>query len=207
MMDDEDEDVTEDTKDVKKVKEEEEEDLGPDGSQDLLVPDEEIQQEYDLVWEKEEEGETGGGTDEDEKSELSDESEELSDKSSEKESIESDTHVTTYQLAPNVQFVPTQVQEILDFAVPLYFSGIKYDPDLCVKMCRKLSSYVLRKVYRLRMDRRKIIVIVRCHEKNWQSERAIYRFLWDQHSDGHANFTLDLQDMIISAIVLVLYVD
>uniref|UniRef100_A0A0A9WAN2 Uncharacterized protein n=1 Tax=Lygus hesperus TaxID=30085 RepID=A0A0A9WAN2_LYGHE len=113
-----------------------------------------------------------------------------------------------YQHWPVKIFEIENMYEIMARAVPRFFPrNFPYSTKGVTKRCSLLAQYLQRKVYQMGHDRRKLITVVRYHQKNWNGHRAVIRWLWCMETDALVKYAHCGEGFVVSAVVTALYMD
>ncbi|KAF6214577.1 hypothetical protein GE061_009320 [Apolygus lucorum] len=113
-----------------------------------------------------------------------------------------------YQHWPVKIFELENMEHIMAKAVPRFFPrNFPYSTKGVIKRCSLLAQYLQRKVYQMGHDRRKLITVVRYHQKDWNGHKAVVRWLWCMETDALVKYAHCGEGFVVSAVVIGLYMD
>ncbi|XP_012261480.2 dynein light chain Tctex-type 5-like [Athalia rosae] len=111
----------------------------------------------------------------------------------------------SYRLNAYNPFKHEAIDKILEEVITTTLTGMKYNPEVCMKLCQDMTAEIRNRVYRKDYDRYKFIVQVTIIEKTGQSVNVATGRLWDVERDGYSTFTFESPQMYAVGIVVGLY--
>ncbi|XP_046491020.1 dynein light chain Tctex-type 5-like [Neodiprion pinetum] len=129
----------------------------------------------------------------------------------------------SYRLDAHNPWKQEVVDKVLEDVMTTTLTGMKYNPEVCMKLCQDMTAEIRNRIYRKDYDRRdiatwharklftssrfryKFIVQVTIVEKTGQSLQVANGRLWDIERDNHSSFTFESSQMYAVGIVVGVY--
>ncbi|XP_039312791.1 tctex1 domain-containing protein 1-like [Solenopsis invicta] len=111
----------------------------------------------------------------------------------------------TYRLDAHKPFKCEVVDTILINVMQDYLTGLKYHPQACMKICRKMSEEVRDKIMKKFYDRYKIVVVMSIVQKLGQSVQMSFSKLWDVQRDTYSSYVIETPEFAAMGLVVGTY--
>ncbi|XP_046751137.1 dynein light chain Tctex-type 5-like [Diprion similis] len=111
----------------------------------------------------------------------------------------------SYRLYAHNPWKQEVVDKVLEEVMTTTLTGMKYNPEVCMKLCQDMTAEIRNRIYRKDYDRYKFIVQVTIVEKTGQSLQVANGRLWDIERDNHSTFTFESSQMYAVGIVVGVY--
>ncbi|XP_071650117.1 dynein light chain Tctex-type 5-like [Temnothorax longispinosus] len=111
----------------------------------------------------------------------------------------------TYRLEAYKPFKCEIVDIILIDVMRDYLVGLKYQPQVCMQICQRMSEEVRDKIFRKYYDRYKVVVIMSIVQKLGQSVRMDFGKLWDVQRDACSTHVVETAEFVATGLVVGTY--
>ncbi|XP_029168989.1 tctex1 domain-containing protein 1-like [Nylanderia fulva] len=111
----------------------------------------------------------------------------------------------TYRLQPYKPFKCETVDLILIDVMRNYLTGLKYEPQVCTRICQKMSAEVRDRIYRKYYDRFKVVIIMTIVQKLGQDVHVGFGKLWDVQKDTYSTHVIETPDFAAMGLVVGTY--
>ncbi|XP_072763643.1 dynein light chain Tctex-type 5-like [Anoplolepis gracilipes] len=111
----------------------------------------------------------------------------------------------TYRLEPYKFFKCETVDLILIDVMQNYLTGLKYHPEICMRICQKMSAEVRDKIGRKYYDRYKVVIIMSIVQKFGQDVNIGFSKLWDVQTDTYSTHVIETPEFAAMGLVVATY--
>jgi len=117
------------------------------------------------------------------------------------------TLANTYRLEPDRCFPYYEVESICNEVLKKQIEGKQYSSELCARLAVSVSAEVTNCVKMLGIQRYRIVTVTNFTQKSDQTVRVASRCLWNTEFDTSASVKLDINDIIATCTVYMVYVE
>ncbi|KAM0728069.1 Dynein light chain Tctex-type 5 [Formica fusca] len=111
----------------------------------------------------------------------------------------------TYRLEPYKTFKYETVDLILMDVMRNYLTGLKYQPQTCMRICQKMSTEVRDRICRKYYDRYKVIIVMSIVQKLGQDVHIGFGKLWDVQRDTYSTHVIETPEFAAMGLVVGTY--
>ncbi|XP_018403654.1 PREDICTED: tctex1 domain-containing protein 1-like [Cyphomyrmex costatus] len=111
----------------------------------------------------------------------------------------------TYRLEAYKPFNSEVVDKILIDVMQDYLIGLKYQSQVCMQICQRMSKEVRDKICRELYDRYKVVVIMSIVQKLGQNVQISFGKLWDVQRDTYSTHVIETAEFAAMGLVVGTY--
>ncbi|XP_026827345.1 tctex1 domain-containing protein 1-like, partial [Ooceraea biroi] len=111
----------------------------------------------------------------------------------------------TYRLKSYNPFNCEVTDKILMDVMQNYLTNLKYQPEVCMRICQQMSAEVRDIIYKKNYDRYKVVVVMSIVQKLWQNVQIDFGKLWDVERDTYSTYVLDTPEFVAMGLVVGIY--